>query len=48
VEAIRHNRRGDEVTYESLEAASLAEAILWAQGFQGEVTLYLYDLGDGV
>jgi hypothetical protein len=27
-------------------AISLAEAVVWAQGFPDEVTLYLYDVGD--
>lgn len=36
-----------DVDYDSLEGVSLAEAVAWAQSFEGNVTLFLYDLGDG-
>ncbi len=35
------------VDYEALEAVSVAEAVLWAEGKPCPVTLYLYDLGHG-
>lgn len=34
--------------YAELEHASLADAILWAQGFSGEVTLFIYDQDSGI
>jgi len=34
--------------YDELEHSSLADAILWAQNFGGEVTLYLYDQDGGI
>lgn len=36
------------VDYEALEAVSVEEAIKWADGQPCPVTLYLYDLGDGL
>lgn len=57
VEPTHHdNRNGDadeaganaeDLLCETLGGASLAEALAWAQGFEGEVTLFLYDEGDG-
>lgn len=38
---------GDQVIYETQEGISVAEAVNWAQSLPGEVTLFLYDLGDG-
>jgi hypothetical protein len=39
---------GEGPVYDQLEHRSLADAILWAQKFDGEVTLYLYDEDDGL
>jgi dTDP-glucose pyrophosphorylase len=36
------------VTYDQREEISLAKAVIWAQAFPSAVTLYLYDLGDGI
>ena len=36
-----------EVVYDEIEGVSLAEAIDWAQKMPGDVTLYIYDLGQG-
>lgn len=36
------------IGYGELASASLAEAIQWANSFKFPVTLYLYDLGDGI
>jgi hypothetical protein len=34
--------------YDQLEETSVAEAVLWAQAKPFQVTLYLYDLGQGI
>jgi hypothetical protein len=36
-----------EVGYDDIEGVSLAKAIDWAQKMPCEVTLYIYDLGQG-
>lgn len=35
------------VLYDALEAVSVSEAVAWAMGQRGPVTLFLYDEGDG-
>lgn len=49
VDSDQAESQGDtvDVDYDSLEDVSLAEAVAWAQSFEGNVTLFLYDLGDG-
>ena len=37
----------DDLTYDGREDISLHEAIAWARSEPCEVTLYLYDKGDG-
>ena len=39
---------GNEVIYDVFERGSLADAVAWAEGLPGEVTLFLYDLGDAI
>lgn len=39
---------GVEVIYETLENTTVAHAVMWAQSLPGQVTLYLYDLGEGI
>jgi len=41
-------QNADAVDYDAAERISLADAISWAHSLAGEVTLYLYDLGDGI
>ena len=36
------------IGYDELAETSVLDAILWAQEFPCETTLYLYDLGDGI
>lgn len=38
----------DDVTYEQLAGVSITEAIAWANAFKCQVTLYLYDDGEGI
>lgn len=38
----------DESDYDEKPGISVDEAIAWAHTFQNAVTLYLYDLGDGI
>ena len=35
-------------SYDQLDETSLADAVTWAQSQPFAVTLYLYDLGDGI
>lgn len=37
-----------EVTYEDRRGISLREAVVWAQTFDADVTLYIYDEGRGI
>jgi hypothetical protein len=37
----------DDVTYDQREGITVAEAVAWANGEKGAVTLYLYDEGEG-
>ena len=39
---------GGDLLCETLERSSLTGALAWAQGFDGQVTLYLYDDDDGL
>jgi hypothetical protein len=39
---------GDFVPYDQRAEISLADAVIWAQSLSFAVTLYLYDLGDGI
>lgn len=34
---------GVEIEYAERDAVTVREAVLWAEGLQGKVTLYLYD-----
>ena len=36
-----------DVGYAAEEGISLADAVKWANAFEGQVTLFLYDFGDG-
>lgn len=36
------------VMYDEREECSLEEAVAWASGINAPLTLYLYDLGDGI
>lgn len=36
-----------DVEYDQLEGVSLAEAVIWAQGMPGAITLFIYDDGAG-
>jgi hypothetical protein len=59
VEAVEHDNSCDDadqaddsapsvtVDYASLEAVSVNEAVIWANGQPCPVTLYLYDVGRG-
>ena len=38
----------DDVVYEQLADGSIAEAIAWANAFKCQVTLHLYDDGEGI
>lgn len=38
----------NDMTYDQLEGVSLQEAIVWASKEPSQVTLYLYDKGEGV
>jgi len=40
-------RNANATGYEALEAVSLADAVAWANKADGEVTLFLYDAGEG-
>lgn len=37
----------DDLDYDQREGISVAEAVQWANGLPGAVTLYLYDEGTG-
>lgn len=37
----------DDLIYDELLGSTLSEAIAWGQRFEGHVTLYIYDEGDG-
>lgn len=39
---------GDFLVYDQREEISLADAVVWAQSQPFAVTLYLYDLGEGI
>jgi hypothetical protein len=47
-QASRAASEDDKVDYDQLEDVPLSEAIAWTQGMPGQVTLYLYDFGDGI
>ena len=38
----------DDIVFAAKPSISLSDAVAWAQGLPSPVTLYLYDLGDGI